>query len=240
MNLQPLPDGYETTRGALHQIAFFVLSPVRYAATRRMGLRAAPGGFGTPEFDRRVARVEGASIVYEEPDRIATQTITTVRTAADFVGIDYQVDWYHGDFRDPLPPVDPDAPLDVDDVASRALGQWFNFGFDVLEELRGHGSDQDEVSEVQLWPEHFDVAFEMGSEASGSRASYGASPGDRAHARPYVYVAAWGEIDRENPYWNDSNFNGSSLGFDDLLAAPDPQQTALAFLLDGYRILASS
>lgn len=239
MSLRPLPDEFSTTRDALHQIAFFALGPARYAATGRMGLEAAPGGFGTPEFDGRVARVEGNSIVSEESDQIATQTITTVRAAAEFLGIAYAVGWYDGEFHDPLRPVDPDTPLNVDDTAARALGHWFNFGFDVLDQLRQRGGDDEEPSQVQLWPEHFDAAFEMGSESAGGRASYGASPGDGGHDEPYVYVAAWGEIDRDDPYWNDSSFNGSSLGFDDLLAASDPEEKALEFLLEGYRILSS-
>lgn len=149
MRLRPLPAAYVDARDALHQVAFFVLAPVRYASEDRMGLQAAPGGFGTPRFDGRVARVEGDSIVLEETDKVATQSITTVRAAADFVGIEYRVDWF-GDFHDPLQPIDPDAPLEVGDASSRALGQWFNFGFEVLDRLRGHAVEGDDVTEVQL------------------------------------------------------------------------------------------
>jgi hypothetical protein len=236
MRLLPLPEGFVQTRGALHQVAFFVLGPVRYQAVGRMGLQAAPGGFGTPEFDGRLARVEGATLVYEQPDQIASQTITTVRAAAEFVGIEYQVDWYEG-FRDPLNPVDPDSPLDVDDTAARALGQWFKFGFEALDSLRGQADAEDDVSEVQLWPEHFDPATELGSEENGRRASYGASPGDPSHEEPYLYVAAWGEIDRSSPYWNDESFNGASLGYSALTSTEDPVQRALEFLLEGYRAI---
>lgn len=238
MNLRPLPEHFVQSREALHQIAFYALGPARYKAMGRMGLQAAPGGFGTPEFDGRVARVEGDSLVHEESDKIATQTITTVRAAAEFFGIEYDADWFQ-DFRDPLQPVDPETALQVDDTAARALGQWFNFGFDVLDELGGHASADDDVSNAQLWPEHFDLAMEMGGEAAGRRASYGASPGDGTHDEPYIYVAAWGEIDRSNPYWDDPAFNGSSLGFADLSAASNPTQKALDFLLEGYRILRS-
>lgn len=202
-----------------------------------MGLQAAPGGFGTPRFEGKVARVEGDTLVYEEPDRIASQTITTVRAAAAFFGLEYRVDWFDGGFHDPLQPVDPDATLAVDDVAARALGQWFNFGFDVLEELRARGTEDDDISETQLWPEHFDPATEMGSEESGRRASYGASPGDPGHPEPYLYVAPWGELDRSSPYWNATGFNGSLLGHEDLVSAQDPEAMALEFLLEGYRIL---
>lgn len=239
MQLLPLPEGFSQTRAALHQIAFFVVGPARYQVVGRMGLQAAPGGFGTPEFDGRVARVEGATLVFEQPDQIASQAITTVRAAAEFVGIEYEAVWYD-DFRDPLTPFDPDTPLDVDDTAARALGMWFNFGFDLLESLRGQATKSDDASEVQLWPEHFDPATELGSDEQGRRASYGASPGDGSHDEPYLYVAAWGEVDRSSPYWNDQSFRGSSLGYSALANSEDPMGAALEFLLDGYRILHSA
>jgi len=239
MNLNPLPPNFVTTRDALHQIAFFAVSPARYQAIGRMGLRPTPGGFGTPEFEERVARVEGNMVVLEQFGEAASQTITTVRGACSFLGIEYEVDWYQT-FRDPLIPVDPDAELEVDDTASRSLGDWFVFGFDVLETLRSYGSEEDDVSTVQLWPEHFDPAIEMGSQESGLRASYGLSPGDPAHADPYAYVAAWGEIDRSNGFWNDQAFNGASLGYGELVNAPDPAKRALDFLLEGHRILNAS
>lgn len=240
MNLRPLPETFAETRDALHQIAFFALGPVRYQAMRRMGLQAAPGGFGTPRFDGRVARVEGDTLVLEEPDRIASQTITTVRAAAGFFGIDYRVDWFDGEFHDPLDPVDPDAPLPVDDTAGRALGQWFSFGTEVLERLRSRVNDDDGGSKVQLWPEHFDPATEMGNADLGQRASYGASPGDGAHHEPYLFVAAWSEVDRSDPYWNDDAFDGASLGFSELLASSDPVETGVEFLFEGYQILHST
>ncbi|NIR40011.1 MAG: hypothetical protein GWO22_29920, partial [Actinobacteria bacterium] len=132
-----------------------------------------------------------------------------------------------------------DAPLDVDDTAARALGQWFNFGFEVLEELRGYGVEEDDVTPVQLWPEHFDPATELGNQDLGRRASYGASPGDSGHQTPYVYVSVWGEIE-SSPYWNAPSFRGSLLGYRDLMAADDPTRTAVDFLLWGYRLLHSA
>ena len=35
-----------------------------------------------------------------------------------------------------------------------------------------------------LWPEHFDIAIELGE------ATYGVSPGDDAHTEPYAYVSS--------------------------------------------------
>lgn len=240
MRIDDLPAEFALTRAALHQVAFFAMSPARYAAVGRMGLRPTPGGFGTPEFDGAVARVDGDMLVYEKDGNTATRTITTLRDAARFFGVEYQVEWFAGRFRDPLRPADPDATLPVDATAARAIGEWFDFGFDVLAKLAAQAVESDDVSEVQLWPEHFDPAVELGSEEDGRRASYGASPGDDHHEEPYVYVAAWGAIDRGNPFWNDEAFNGASLPYAALLEAEDPVARALDFLLQGYGILHTS
>ncbi len=236
--LSQLPPNLVDTRNALHQVAFFAVSPARYKAMGRMGLRDYPGGFGTPEYGGRVARVEGDQLVFEQDANVAIQSITTIRAAAEFFGIDYEIEWF-SDFHDPLEPADPDADLQVDRDASLALGAWFEFGFLVLNELREHGRDSDDVSEVQLWPEHFDPATELGNYDKGQRASFGASPGDGSNPDPYLYVASWSEIDRSNPYWNNDSFNGASLAYSELFSSDDPEARALDFLLEGYRVLHS-
>jgi hypothetical protein len=238
MALSPLPPGFSGTRDALHQIAFFAMAPARHEAVGRMGLKAMPGGFGTPEFEGRVARVEGDFLVHEQDGNISTQQITTVRAAADFFGARYEVEWFD-DFHDPLQPADPDEALTVDRDAALALGLWFEFGFEVLNRLREQGDDSDDVTETQLWPEHFDPATELGDQDKGQRASFGASPGDPATPEPYIYVAAWSHIDRSNDYWNNDSFNGASLGYEGLASADDPVERGLEFLLEGYRILHS-
>lgn len=238
MRLQHLPETYVATREGLHQIAFFAIAPVRYRSEARMGLTATPGGFGTPRIGETVARVDGSALVLESGAGVASQQITTVRAACEFFGHDYQVGWFE-EFRDPLEPVDPDSHLAIDDGSGRAIGSWFEFVTDVLQRLRAHGLEDDDVSEVQLWPEHFDPAIEMGRQDRGRRASYGGSPGDGEHAHPYLYVSAWGDIDRTNPYWNDEAFNGASMGYAELANDDDPVQAALDFLLRGYGILHS-
>ena len=60
----------------------------------------------------------------------------------------------------------------------------------MLEQLRSDWS-ADDPSEANLWPEHFDLAIEAGSEKDGSRANYGFSPGDAEHEEPYLYVGPW-------------------------------------------------
>lgn len=239
MSLDHLPPTFAPTRDALHQLAFFALSPARYSVSGRMGLRAAPGGFGTPPYNGSVARVEGDLLVFEKDGNVASRTITTIRDAADFFGVDYEVGWFP-DFHDPLTPADPDVPLAVDRESALALGEWFDFGFDVLGRVGSTGSVDDNVSEVQLWPEHFDPALEMGDPGPGRRASYGASPGDAAHSRPYLYIAPWGEIDRSDGFWNDDSFGGASLGYAELLDSDDPVERAMEFLVSGYDTLHGS
>lgn len=236
MSFETLPSGLVETRDKLHQLAFFALAPARYKAMGRMGLRATPGGLGTPEFEGRVARIDGDLLVFESEGNIATQTITTIRSATEFIGVEYEEVWFP-DFGDPLPPADPDLELSLDIEGVKAIAEWFDFGYQALARLRGYGGADDAVSEIQIWPEHFDAATEMGAQAKGQRASYGASPGDGAHPEPYLYVSAWGQIDRSNRYWNDTAFNGASLGYELLLAEADPVTTALVFLLEGHRIL---
>lgn len=236
MALSPLPADFAETRDALHQIAFFAIAPARYKAMGRMGLKATPGGFGTPEFDGRVARVEGDLLVHAQDGNIATQQITTIRAAAEFFGVDYEVEWFE-DFHDPLEPADPDETLHIDRDAAVALGNWYEYSFEVLNRLREHGTPADDVSEVQLWPEHFDPATELGDQEKGQRASFGASPGDSANPEPYIFVAAWSDVDRSNEYWNNESFNGASLGYEELVSADDQVERGLEFLLEGYRVL---
>lgn len=232
----PLSDSFVQTRDHLHQLAFYAIGPARQRAVGRMGLRPTSGGFGTPRFQERVARIDGTLLVYEERGDTATQTISTVRTAAEFFGDGYEEVWFEG-FKDPLPPVDPDAALHVDEGDSHFIGRWFSFAFEILGSLADRGQEDDDISTPQIWPEHFDAAIELGSADEGKRASYGFSPGDEAHPEPYIYVSAWGDIDRSNLYWNDDAFNGSSLPYAELALSPAPADTALTFFERGYQIL---
>jgi hypothetical protein len=236
---EALPAAYDAGRRALHQVAFFILAPVRYAATGRLGLRYTRGGFGTPFFARsdgdEQVRVEGDLIVHQVGDQVRAEPLTTLAAAARFLEIEYRDVWFEG-FHDPLTPAGAETRLSVDPAVTATIGDWFGFATHVLERVR-RTEGADDVSRVQLWPEHFDPAFEMGSYERGARASYGGSPGDDAHPEPYPYVSAWGEIDRADPYWNDSAFNGASLGHAELAVAPDPYARAIAFLQDGHRRL---
>lgn len=231
--LSPLPAGFASTRDAIHQLAFYVLAPKRHAVTGKLGLRYTRGGLGTPFFgDDEQIRIENGVLVRQIGDTVETLQPATIREAATFVGLEYHEEWFEG-FHDPLAPAPPDASIAIDTSAATALGDWFGFAAHVLERARRTPGAVD-VSRVQLWPEHLDLAFEMGDEAGGHRAGYGASPGDAGHPEPYLYLSPWGSIDRSDPYWNEASFTGASLPCHELLAAPDPYDTALRFFAAGH------
>jgi hypothetical protein len=110
------------------------------------------------------------------------------------------------------------------------------FGFSVLEQIRTEARGDEKPSRVQLWPEHFDAAVEIGVEGVGRRAGFGASPGYPAHPEPFVYVSPWAKDWLDDPYWN-ADFGGSILRYDELLAAENQRETALAFLRRGLELI---
>jgi hypothetical protein len=174
-------------------------------------------------------------LVHQAGDSVRSEPLTTLNAAAAFAGIEY--DPGKAEKFDSPPAIDGDEPLQVSEESAAALADWFGFAYSVLEELRLSGGPEHDVGRVQLWAEHFDPATELGSAEAGQRASYGASPGDDAHADPYLYVGAWGEIDRANPFWNDNAFSGASMSYKELLAADDQRQAALDFYRTGFAIL---
>jgi hypothetical protein len=80
---------------------------------------------------------------------------------------------------------------------------------------------------VQIWPEHFDIAVDLGDKSAGRRATYGASPGDRHHDEPYLYASPW--AGRIAPFFGDPEFKGASVLHPQLAAAADPKADGAAF-----------
>jgi hypothetical protein len=192
--LEPLPPRFAETRSALHRVAEEVLKPARERVTGRFGLRALPGGFGTPPFGEVTQlHVDGTELV--------TRCDGELR-------------------REPIDGVDPDA--------ATALANWFAFGVGVLEELLADAGSSLSPTPAQLWPEHFDVAIELGDEEAGRRATYGASPGDDEHPEPYLYVATWNP-QPDGPLWNATAFTGAELAYTELLEASDRRAAAHDF-----------
>ena len=216
--LESLPPDFAETRLALHGVAEHVMKPAREHANGKFGLRFTRGGFGTPFFgDDAQLRVERGDLVVTEGSEERRGPVESLAGCASLVG--------------PLMPEGqelPDDPLTVDPAAAAALGDWFGFSASVLEELRAEAGPELEPSRVQLWPEHFDMAVELGSEGAGERAGYGCSPGDEEHPEPYIYVTPW-TARPEGELWNATAFPGAEMSYAALLEAADQRETALEF-----------
>jgi hypothetical protein len=228
--LAPLPRAFVATRRSLHALAEHVVGAARYAANGKIGLRYTRRGFGTPYFGTgRQIRVEAGRLVIDG----ASHTPATLGEAATLAGIPLGMP---PDVYGPTTPAAPDTHLPVNPAAAEALGAWFGFAWSVLEQLRFDGRPLT-PGRVQLWPEHFDPALDLGEESAGRRASFGASPGDDAHPEPYLYVSPWQR--RTGAFWADATFGGASLTYGALLAADDQRQAALAFFRQGLEELNS-
>ena len=218
-SLKPLPESFERTRLALHRVAEQIVAPAR-KPDNEIALQATPGGFGTPEFEWEGAthqvRVEGTELVHSVGSDERRAPLSSLAEATTPVSE-----------LVPDPPRETE-PLEVDPDSAHALAEWYALGNDALERLRGDAAPEDAATTPTLWPEHFDIAIESGSEAEGLRANYGFSPGDEDHPEPYLYVGPWaGELEGE--LWNSTSFNGSELGYAALVAADDPLTAALDF-----------
>ena len=85
--------------------------------------------------------------------------------------------------------------------------------------------------------QRFDAAIELGSAEDGQRATFGASPGDGSIEEPYLYVGAWGDVDKSKPFWNSDSFNGAWLPYAELRSASDARTAGLEFMKSGYELL---
>jgi hypothetical protein len=218
--LAPLPDGFAATVSALHRVAEELVAPAR-KPDNEISLRATPGGFGTPEFEFEGAvhqvRVESDELVHRVDGEERRGTLSSLAAGgsaiADLLPAGTQLD---------------SGPLQVDLAASRALGAWFGLGAEVLGQLVDRAVPEDEATSPRLWPEHFDIAIELGPEGRGLRANYGLSPGDSDHPDPYAYVGPWSaEVSGE--LWNANGFKGAELSYADLTGEDDPMAVLLGF-----------
>lgn len=233
--LKPLPPRYHETRDALHRLATHVVYLPRREATGRYGMIWTPGGFGTPFFgDDEQIRVTGEMLVHQRRKQLESAPITTLRAGAELLGRTIDPDFDHG--FEAVPADDPDEDLGIDETAALALGDWYWLATSVLEQLREEWADT-APSAVQLWPEHFDIAFDaaFGEPQDERRVDIGASPGDAEHPDPYFYVGPRTD-DRpgDEAFWNVSF--GATLSYGDVVAAgrkPDQRDLVLGFLREG-------
>ena len=207
--MTPTPDWegtYATTRGELHRVAAHVMAKRRFAVTGRFGLRATPGGFGTPLFgDDEVVRVAAASLLRER--RVNGQAVTsthpldgaTLRQLAEFV--DAELDPAFSVGKDTPELGDPDAPLRIDAASVALVGEWFADGARTVDHAIVTAGGGGNAAIAQIWPEHFDLGTDV---AVGSgRANLGASAGDGFSAEPYLYVGPRSDARPGDPeYWN--------------------------------------
>jgi hypothetical protein len=214
------------TRRSLHALAARVISPLRVQATgNEIALTPRPGGFGTPELpEGGWVGVRGTDLVRVDADGAEDRApITSLLEAADFVGLD--------DRESDLPA----DPLEVHAGAAEILAGVWARGAEALAALIDTAPDDEDPSPIHLWPEHFDVATELGAEAAGRRATYGVSPGDDQHPEPYAYVAPWRAPAKTGPstFWNAAGFTGAQRPVDD-----DPDDL-LAFFRAARDLLSS-
>jgi hypothetical protein len=222
VSLAPLPAEFTETRDALHRLAVYVISPAQRLQNGEIILRATAGGFSTFEFDGRVVGVDGADLVVDG----TRHPIGSLNDAARVAGIAPDVG-QQAELGVP-PHGDLDEPLAVDAAAARALGAWYAFATEVLDDLRADVRPADDATIVRIWPEHFDAAIDLGDAGANRRATYGASPGDRNHAEPYLYASPWaGRID---PFFDDPGFDGAARTRRQLAAETDARGAAVAFL----------
>ena len=230
--LEPLPAAFGETREALHALAEHVLAAARYHADGHISLVAAPGGFGTPEYgDGERLRIDGVEVVHERPGATTRVRITTLGDAAQFAGVALGAPT---DVYKPMTACLPDAPLAVDTASVHALAAWLAFATELFTELRDAYAGQS-PSAVLLWPEHFDLACELGDADAGTRANYGASPGDAAIAEPYLYVGPW-DASRKTGRLDAYPF-GAALTYAELRDSHEPRALARDFLFDCAALL---
>jgi hypothetical protein len=236
--LPPPPATLATTRGSLHAVAERILAPARHSANGKIGLRYTHGGFGTPFFrsprgEDIQLRVSDGVLVRQVGEDEAHHELTTLRDAAAVAGI--APDATTGVY-DPTTSVRTDEALNIDPEAARFLGAWFGFAASVLEQLRSEAAPPDNPSRLQLWPEHFDLAIDLGSEET--RGTFGCSPGDATHAEPYLYVSHWHDV-APDAFWNDAGGGYASILLSALQSGSPHREAALEFFREGHRRLRS-
>jgi hypothetical protein len=221
--MMAMPDApLVTTRLSLHALAERVISPLRVQATgNEIALRVRPGGFGTPDLpDGSWVGVSGTEVVRLGAGGDEQRTaVSSLRAAAAFVGLVGGASL-------------PDDPLEVHAGAAAVLAETWAIGEEALTAFATGGAE--DPSAPILWPEHFDIAIEAGSETAGTRATYGISPGDADHDEPYAYVGPWTPPETVGPdtFWNATAFTGAERP-----VAADDVDELVAFFRESHRLL---
>jgi hypothetical protein len=157
--------------------------------------------------------------------KVRRAPITTIADAARFVGI---TPGAPSAVYTPSTPLEPDAPLSVDLDAVEILAMWHELTNVALRAF-AESIAEDEPTEAQLWPEHFDLAM------SADRINYGGSPGDDYIDVPYLYVGPFeGRPSEPDAFWNQPF--GAAMGFDEIATIQD----AFEFFRKGRKLAKAS
>jgi hypothetical protein len=160
----------EDTRRAMHGMAECLFAGPQHRANGEIALRVTPGGFATT--GGLDLRLSGLEIVSGTGERVrATGTFAEV---ARVLGVDFgppDIGYQDGSGAR------ASDPLELDESHAHTIESWFVLSDKALRTL-------DPGQTPVLWPEHFDVAVLLDGH------SFGSSPGDEAHPRPYAYVSA--------------------------------------------------
>jgi hypothetical protein len=216
----------------LHALAEQVLSAKYFDATKHIGLRPTPRGIGTPVFgDHERVRVDGTLLVHERAGTERRTEITTLREAAEFLGVPLGAPGIYP----PATVLGADVALDIDHDSVLALGDWYALVAALLVDMRTEYAELPST-ETQIWPEHFDIACEIGSVDAGTRANFGGSPGDALIPEPYLYVGPHDEA-RKTGVLHRYSFGGA-LTYSELRRAGEPGTAGRLFFEDALALLA--
>lgn len=205
-------DAHTRTTRSLHGLAELVLAGPRYRQGGSIELRVQDGGFRTR--DEPAVAVNGTSLV--TPERRVDLDGLTFAQAAARIGLEAsRLDDVYSDG----PGVEPDEAIRLDPDAARLVEQALALGDRALRSFHP-------AATPILWPEHFDVATEIGE------ITYGVSPGDRYFDRPYAYVA-W-------PIRITQEFRNAPFGAARLLAELDDADRIAAFFREASEQLLSA
>lgn len=237
---QQEPSAYVAARETVHRVAAHILARRRFDVSGRFGLRAAPEGILTPAFGEgpEVIRIARTFLVREVGGDAAYLPIqgSTLGDLAAFVEVDLSMPFSAGEDTPVLGEVD--TPLVLGDEAMATIAEWYDLGWRTLDAVVACLPAGARPSTIQLWPEHFDAATDVGL-ASGERVNLGFSPGDGFEAEPYAYVGPWTSERRGDPeFWN-APF-GAVLRWADVQRAQDPAQACRRFMTAGLANAAGS
>lgn len=200
-------ESYASSVETLRRVAVHIVARARQQATGRFGLRATPGGFGTPEFgsDLRRVRVSGGLLIVEvgaaDGARCSAMPIdgATLSVLAAFVGVDLDRELSVGGDTPAVGPTD--IALVLDDADASRVAATYSLTMAVLDRTIA-GVAEGKSALPQLWPEHFDLGVDFDA-GGGRRVNLGGSPGDGFSTDPYLYVGPWGtERPGDSSFWN--------------------------------------